>query len=337
MVRSASALTERSKRLKRWPSPAAAAEGGVDRQLGDIGPQVRAARIVGGNEQAGAEVDARVLGHVDAAVHFAVEVWPAQRRRGVGAVAGIAAAQVGLEFVPRPVRPQLQFRRGGVEQGGRATAIRARGIGVVAADQLDRRKQIEGAGAHAERRVRVLRFGVRLALRRQFADRPDFDRRRSGHLRKGVGAGRRSLVARDGKRRRHAGRNRTWIGRGRVGGRRVRIGRCGACIGRRRARIAGSGACFGFDLPAGVGGVEAGDAGTGRRRRKIGGRAQSHQPRPREFLEDRRMARIGLQIWRQRIGRRRRRRLRHRVRAPQRHADSHEQACAARRDWTWGT
>ena len=50
------------------------------------------------------------------------------------------------------------------------------------------------------------------------------------------------------------------------------------------------------------------------------------------FLEARRITRIGLQIWRKRIGERRRRRLRHRVRAPQRHAGGHEQACAARRD-----
>ena len=135
----------------------AAAEGGEDRQLGETGLQIRAAGIVGGNQHAAAEIDARVMGDVDAAVDLAVEIGPAQRRRLVGAVAGIAAAQVGLELVPRPVRLHLQFRRDGVERGAVA-AGHARRIGVVAADQFDRREQREGAGAHAERRVGIVRL-----------------------------------------------------------------------------------------------------------------------------------------------------------------------------------
>ena len=59
---------------------------------------------------------------------------------GVGAVAGIAAAQVDFHFVARPVRLRPQFRRDGIEPGAAAVG-RARRIGIVAADQLDRREK----------------------------------------------------------------------------------------------------------------------------------------------------------------------------------------------------
>ena len=135
----------------------AAADGGEDRKLGEAGLQIRTAGIVGRDQQTAVEIDARVAGDVDAAVHLAVEIGPAQRRRLVRTVAGIAAAQIGLELVPRPVRLRQQFRRDGVERGALA-ARRAPGVAVVAADQFDRRIEREGAGTHAERRVRI--FGL---------------------------------------------------------------------------------------------------------------------------------------------------------------------------------
>ena len=64
------------------------------------------------------------LRDVDAAIDLAVEIGPAQRRRLVGAVAGIAAAQIGFELVPRPVRLHPQFRRDGVELAPLPPAMR---------------------------------------------------------------------------------------------------------------------------------------------------------------------------------------------------------------------
>src|ERR1700760_1859112 len=52
-----------------------AAERGVDRIIDEARLDVRAARIVGRNPQAGLRGEIEVLGHVEAAVDMAVEVW----------------------------------------------------------------------------------------------------------------------------------------------------------------------------------------------------------------------------------------------------------------------
>ncbi len=115
---------------------------------------------------------------------------------------------------------------------------------------------------HAERRVRIVRLGMRLAIFR-LADRAEFDRRRSRRLRVGAVRG-----GRESWRRRLIRRN----------GDRCRQPRCDGLRIRRRFRL-----CLGFGLVglvfgsfslAAVGGVVAGVAGARCRRRETDGRTE---------------------------------------------------------------
>ena len=103
-----------------------------------------------------------VAAHVDPAVDAAAEKGPAQCRRLIGIVVGIAAAQIDLELVPRPVRLRAQFGRDRID-GGAYPGRRLPGIGVVSGDQVERGKPIEWAHTDAERGVRVV--GSTCALR----------------------------------------------------------------------------------------------------------------------------------------------------------------------------
>ena len=154
------------------------ATGDIDRQLGKAGLQIRTAGIVGRHQHATAKINARVMRDIYAAVYFAVEVRTAQRWRLIRAVANVAAAQIRLELVPRPIRLHPQFRRDGIEPRSLAARFVSR-IGIVTPDQFDRRKKIECAGRNAQRGIRIVGFAVGNALFRECADRTDLYRRRT--------------------------------------------------------------------------------------------------------------------------------------------------------------
>ena len=131
----------------------AEAERHVYRQLGEVGRQVRAARIVGREEEPAVEIELGVARHVDAVRDLGVDQRAVQRRRLI--VGGVAAAQAEREFVARPERAALQFRRDHGE-GRTGPAEHARGIAVVAAHHVDRRPQQKAADADAGGLERVL-------------------------------------------------------------------------------------------------------------------------------------------------------------------------------------
>ncbi len=291
------------------PDAGEAADGRVDGKLGEAGLlYVRTAGIVGRDQQPGIEIDVRGAGDVDAAVDTTVEIGTADGRRGVGTVPVIAAAQLGLHLVARPVRLRQQFRRHGVDLGGGTAACRVGRIGIVTADQFDCGIEIERAHMHAERCVRIL-FGG-LALFRRLADRPKLDRRRAGRGRNGgLGAG---VLQR---------RRRLVIGRANERSR---------CAGRKpQSAFAQLGRLLGGDGLAGVGGVEAGRAGARGRRHEPESRAQRQLLRPFELLKARVFFRCGVELGRQRV--RIDQGLRADVRCRQHQAGSQQRAGAARR------
>ncbi len=158
-----------------------AADRGVDRQLGEAGLKVRAARIVGRDEEAAFENDLCLARDVDAAVDFRIEKRPIERRREVFAIIGVGAANVGGQRMARPVGLHQQFRRDDIVRGS-AAAWHVRWIGVVAGRKLDRREKQKRPAANADRRIRVA-GGDRQRPLRHRAERQGVERRQPGRRR----------------------------------------------------------------------------------------------------------------------------------------------------------
>ena len=158
------------------------------------------------------------------------------------AVSDVAAAQVAGEFVARPVRIEFQFRRDH-RVPRRRGVLRARRVGVVAAGELDRGLEVEGADLDADRIERRLLRPRTAALGWRVRERIGRDV-----------IGRRA-PARDAARGARNGEPR----------RRVKIGVRRSVARRRRLRLL-AGLVFSFALAFGLalaGGVEAGGAGAG--------------------------------------------------------------------------
>ncbi|MBA7692349.1 hypothetical protein ES703_100916 [subsurface metagenome] len=145
-------------------------ESGADRGVDGIARQprlhVRAAGIVGRDQQAALPQQARVAGDVEASIDVAYEKGTIHidrrgQRRAVGvrpqavSVAGEGAAEVGDHGVAFPVGDGEEFRRDHVER----RALRhgeAAGVGVIAGRKFDCALDQETAGVIADRTERVV-------------------------------------------------------------------------------------------------------------------------------------------------------------------------------------
>ena len=121
----------------------------VERQLGELGLQVRAAGIVGVDEIAHLEIELGVARDVDAAVNLGVEKGHIERRQQVAVgVLGPGADDIGGERMIGPQRRNPKLRCDNTIRRGR-TARGTFRIGAVAGRHIDRRQQQERSRANA--------------------------------------------------------------------------------------------------------------------------------------------------------------------------------------------
>ena len=135
--------------MKRCVSAERTAERGVDREARQARLYVRAARVVGADDQDALADQRGVARDIEAPGDLAVERRPVELWRAV--VSRVAAAQRRGHLMARPVGARDHLGRDRDERRGSSIG-HARRVRVVAAGQFDRRKNQKGAGAQSERR-----------------------------------------------------------------------------------------------------------------------------------------------------------------------------------------